>query len=217
MTEKNRLSLAATILSATLLAASSAAIADPIDLQLNIGTPAYYPPAVVAAPPLMVWLSNLGVYAAYGSSQPIFYSGSSYYYYYGNRWWMGPAYRGPWRPIAAPPPGLRRWNPGDWQRVQHDAGYYARNPHWRHFRPQARPQPPIPQQYRPQGPEHGPYRQQYPHGAQWQHGGGQGPQGWNRPGDQRPDHGNHGRGDRGQGDHGPGDHGHGHGQPWQNQ
>ncbi len=139
------------------LGLSSAAFAGPVDIQLNVGTqPVYaapgYPPAILTAPPLMVWLSNLGVYAAYGASQPIFYQGSNYYYYYGNRWWSGPGYRGPWRPIAAPPPALRRWNHRDWQRVQRDAGRYSRDPHWRHFRPA----PGHPDFNRPGGrPEHG--------------------------------------------------------------
>lgn len=195
MRKQMRFSLRNGLLGIAALGLSGAAMAAPIDLQLNIGTPAYYPPAVVATPPLMVWLPSLGVYAAYGSSQPIFYGGSSYYYFYGNRWWVGPAYRGPWRPIAAPPPGLQRWHPGDWQRVQNEAHYRARDPHWRQFRPQARLQPPVPQQYRPHRPEHG-------------------AQGWNRPGDRGPDHGNPGHGDHGHGDHGPagdrgwqGDHG----------
>ncbi len=205
MTRKLSLSLA--LASAALLSMSSLVMADPIDLQLNIGTPAYYPPAVVATPPLMVWLSNLGAYAAYGSSQPIFYVGSNYYYYYGNRWWAGPGFRGPWRPIAAPPPGLRRWSPGEWGRVQRDAQFHARDPHWRHFRPQARPMPPMPPQYRPQygHPPHpqGPGRGEYPGG-------------WNGPGNRGHDQGNQGRGDHG---HGPGNQGrgdHGRGQPWQN-
>ena len=75
------------------LGLSATALAAPVDIQLNVGTqpvyaaPVYtapvYPPAILSAPPLMVWLSNLGVYAAYGASQPIFYQGSNYYYYYG--------------------------------------------------------------------------------------------------------------------------------------
>lgn len=205
MKKQKRFSLRNGLLGIAVLGLSSAAMASPIDLQLNIGTPAYYPPAVVASPPLMVWLPSLGVYAAYGSSQPIFYGGSSYYYYYGNRWWSGPGYRGPWRPIAAPPPGLQRWHPGDWQRVQNEAHYRARDPHWRHFRPQARPQPPVPQQYRPYGSDHGPYHPQHPQGPQREYG----PHGEQRGG-HGPDHGNPGRGDHGpgdrgwQGDHGPG-------------
>ncbi|WCE92781.1 hypothetical protein [Acidithiobacillus ferriphilus] len=137
--------------------AVTGASASPVGIQLNIGTqPIYaapgYPPATVTAPPLMIWLSNLGVYAAYGTPQPIFYLGSTYYYYYRNRWWAGPGYRGPWRPIVAPPPALRRWNHRDWQNIQRDVGRHYRDPQWRHFRPAERPQPP---RYR--GPEgHGP-------------------------------------------------------------
>ncbi len=180
----------------TSLGLSITASAAPLDFQLNVGTqpvyaaPAYQPP-LLAAPPLMIWLSNLGVYAAYGASQPVFYQGSNYYYYYGNRWWSGPGYRGPWRPLAGPPPALRSWNHRDWQRVQRDARGHARDPHWRHFRPAARPLP-------AQRPQRGPQYQhpQPPRGPQ----GGR-PQ-LNRPGPRpeqgRPDHG-HGHGpDRGQ-------------------
>ncbi len=127
--------------------AVTGASASPVDIQLNVGTqPIYvapgYPPMAIATPPLMVWLSNLGVYAAYGASQPIFYHGSSYYYYYGDRWWAGPGYRGPWHPIVAPPPPLRHWNHRDWQNVQRDVGRHYRDPQWRHFRPAERPQQP---------------------------------------------------------------------------
>lgn len=210
------------------LGLSSATFAGPVDIQLNVGTqPVYaapgYPPAILTAPPLMVWLSNLGVYAAYGASQPIFYQGSNYYYYYGNRWWSGPGYRGPWRPIAAPPPALRRWNHRDWQRVQRDAGRYSRDPHWRHFRPAERPMPgpqQRPQPGRPGGPQF-----QHPHRPQMQ----QRPQPIQRPAPGRPEF-NHPGGRPGQGrpDNGPGrgrgqpgskpDRGHqnqGNGQPWQ--
>jgi len=126
--------------------AVTGASASPVDIQLNVGTqPIYgapgYPPIAIATPPLMIWLSSLGVYAAYGTSQPIFYQGATYYYYYGNRWWAGPGYRGPWHPILAPPPALRHWNYRDWQNVQRDAGRHYQDPQWRHFRPTERPQP----------------------------------------------------------------------------
>lgn len=152
------------------LGLSATALAAPVDIQLNVGTqpvyaaPVYtapvYPPAILSAPPLMVWLSNLGVYAAYGASQPIFYQGSNYYYYYGNRWWSGPGYRGPWRPIAAPPPALRRWDHRDWRRIQRDAERHSRDPHWRHFRPDHGHRPQWQRPDRGQG-GHG-------HGRPWQ-------------------------------------------------
>ncbi|MBU2851280.1 hypothetical protein [Acidithiobacillus ferrivorans] len=169
--------------------AVTGASASPVDIQLNVGTqPIYvapgYPPMAIATPPLMVWLSNLGVYAAYGASQPIFYQGSTYYYYYGNRWWAGPGYRGPWRPIVAPPPALRHWNYRDWQNVQRDARRHYRDPQWRHFRPTERPQPPYrgPEQRAPgafRGPEgHGPAQRPEDHGGPGRgHDRGHGPQG----------------------------------------
>ncbi|MFA7495940.1 MAG: hypothetical protein WCY67_06470 [Acidithiobacillus sp.] len=196
----------------TALGLSDVAHAGPVDIQLNVGTqPVYaapgYPPAILSSPPLMVWLSNLGVYAAYGASQPIFYQGSNYYYYYGNRWWAGPGYRGPWRPIAAPPPALRRWNHRDWPNVQRNAGRYARDPHWRHFRPAERPHPqpypqrPSPQVQRPQPPHYGSVGRPDNPGRPSEYG---------RPGPQGPGHDqNHGKPDRwqnnrDQGPQGPG-------------
>ncbi|MHB1530976.1 hypothetical protein [Acidithiobacillus sp.] len=190
--------LAATVL----LGVSNLALADgpPISLQLNVGTaPVYLPPAYppMAAPPVMVWLPQFHAYAALGAPQPIFYLGQSYYYYYGNRWYAGPGYSGPWRPVAAPPPPLRRYRGRDWERYQEHAREYYRQPGWRHFR--AGERPPV---FRgegprgPGGPEHGPQ--------------GRGPQGY---GPERPGPGHGPGGERGPaGDHGPGGPGgHGHG------
>ncbi|MEL5849377.1 MAG: hypothetical protein U7M05_08445 [Candidatus Igneacidithiobacillus chanchocoensis] len=199
-----KMAFSTAILAAVCLISANLATAEPVDLQINVGTTPVivgYPAPVLAAPPLMVWLPELGVYAAYGSQQPIFYTGSSYYYFYSNRWWAGPAYRGPWHPIPAPPPGLRRWSPRGWPQLQRQAEYHARNPHWRQFRPQQRPLPPPPPQYRPHGPEHG--RPPQP-GPQW------------RPGPQGP-HGEHGRPEGPRPGRGPDGHRPDHGRDWQNQ
>lgn len=189
------------LLAATLLlGTSNLALADgpPISLQLNVGTtPVYLPPAYppMDVPPVMVWLPQLQVYAALGAPQPIFYLGQSYYYYYGNRWYAGPGYRGPWHPLAAPPPPLRGYRGRDWERYQERAREYYRQPDWRHFR--AGERPPAFRGEGPQdheGPGHGPQER--------------GPQGY---GAERPGPGHGPRGDRGPaGDHGPGGHGHGH-------
>ncbi len=116
-----------------LAALRGVAVADlPFSIQLNLGAPPLYGPAVVA--PSMFWVPQLGMYAAYGSSYPIFYYGSSYYYLYGGRWYAGPDFRGPWRPIVMPPPALQRWQPGEWRGLQGDMERYRQDPHWRHFR-----------------------------------------------------------------------------------
>ena len=94
-----------------------------------------YPP-VVASIPTMVWLPSPGVYIATDYPGPLFYAGGSYYYPYRNRWYAGPGYRGPWRPLAGPPPQLRGYQPNTWRNYQSRANsYYRGNPNWQHFRP----------------------------------------------------------------------------------
>ncbi len=112
----------------------------PFSIQLNLGNPPLYGPTMVA-PPSMFWVPGLGMYAAYGSSYPIFYYGSSYYYLYGGRWYAGPDFRGPWRPIGVPPPALQGWRPGEWPKLQGDMEHYRHDPHWRHFRADRRYRP----------------------------------------------------------------------------
>lgn len=148
----------------------------PVSIQFSIGTPpppvyvapAYpqpvypqpaYPqpvyPAPAYAPPAMVWMPELGFYIALGAQQPVFYLGGIYYYNYGGRWYTGPHYGGPWRPIARPPQTLRRFNDRDWGRYQERARERERNPHWRQFRPAPAQQG--------RGPEHRPDRRDRGH------------------------------------------------------
>ncbi len=125
------------------LAAGAPALADgpPVSFSFSIGTPpvyapapGYVAPALVAPGPSMVWDPGLGAYVALGVQQPLFYFGGVYYYLYGGRWYAGPQYGGPWRPVLPPPP-LRRFEGHDWDRYQRYARDHARDPHWRHFRP----------------------------------------------------------------------------------
>ncbi|WP_197033156.1 hypothetical protein [Thiomonas sp. FB-Cd] len=152
--------------------ASSLAYADgpPVSFQISVGTPppvyapaAYYaqpvyPPPVAMAPPAMVWQPQLGVYIALGVQQPIFYLGGLYYYAYGGRWYAGPHYGGPWRPLGGPPPQLRRFEDRDWNRYQDQAREHERDPHWRHFHAAPMPQGRGPERGREQ-------RQDYHPGA----------------------------------------------------
>ena len=183
--------------------AASLAYADgpPVSFQFSVGTPppmyapsAYYaqpvyPPPVAVAPPAMVWQPQLGVYIALGVQQPIFFLGGLYYYAYGGRWYAGPHYGGPWRPLGGPPVQLRRFQDRDWNRYQEQAREHERDPHWRHFHAAPMPQRPGPERERapqrgyPRGPNRG-QRQEQGHGPSRDHG----PQrGGNRDG--RPDHG----------------------------
>ena len=148
------------------LAAGTPALADgpPVSFSFSIGTPpvyapapGYVEPALVAPGPSMVWDPALGAYVALGVQQPLFYFGGVYYYLYGGRWYAGPQYGGPWRPVRPPPP-LRRFQDHDWDRYQRYAREHARDPHWRHFRPaDGRGYP------RPGGPHPGYPERAYPH------------------------------------------------------
>jgi hypothetical protein len=97
---------------------------------------AYPPPAPASSYPEMVWLPSPGVYVAQDYSYPLFFYSGIYYYFYDGGWYSGPNFRGPWRPLSAPPPPLRHFRTGDWGAYQTRArGYYPANPRWQHFRP----------------------------------------------------------------------------------
>ncbi|MEW6612431.1 MAG: hypothetical protein ACOY5C_00340 [Pseudomonadota bacterium] len=86
--------------------------------------PGYGPPAVaLAAPPLMVWVPELGLYVAYRTPYRIFFYGGSYYYYVQGAWYAGPGYNGPWNRVAAAqlPPPLLRYRDENWNRYQVEA------------------------------------------------------------------------------------------------
>ncbi|MDE2007950.1 MAG: hypothetical protein KGI51_15370 [Rhodospirillales bacterium] len=93
-------------------------------------------PAYPGYPPNMVWMPSLNAYVATDYPYPLFFYSGIYYYVSGGRWYTGPNFRGPWRPIGVPPPPLRPFRASAWPSYQARARvYYQGNPSWRHFRP----------------------------------------------------------------------------------
>ena len=81
-----------------------------VNVNINIGVP--LPPAVVVeAPPVMIFLSEPGIYVAVGIPYSIFFLSGRYYYYHNDHWFWAPGYGEPWVHIKdkSLPPGLRKY------------------------------------------------------------------------------------------------------------
>ena len=76
----------------------SGAVAD-VTVNVNLGPPP--PPIVVAAPPALVVVPGVPV-VQYAPSMHVdlFVHDKHWYYPHGGYWYVGPSYRGPWKPIA---------------------------------------------------------------------------------------------------------------------
>lgn len=68
----------------------------------------------------LVWLSELGLYVALGTRQPVFFHDAYYYRYDNNRWLRSRHVRGPWKRVTQKrlPKHLRNYRRADWARDQ---------------------------------------------------------------------------------------------------
>jgi hypothetical protein len=115
--------LVAGALVTALLGAGTAAGGD-VSVNVGIGVPAP-PPIVVAAPPPLVVVPGVRVVSYAPALQvDVFVFQGRWYYPHGGHWYVGPGYRGPWKPIAftalppavvAVPPKYYKVPPGHWK------------------------------------------------------------------------------------------------------
>ncbi len=110
---------------ASLLVAGSAVLATPaaqahVSINIEASLPGLFLP--LPAPPPMVWMPNLGIYVARGTSEPMFYREGNYYIRHRDGWYSSQEYGGPWRvvPFRMLPPPLRGYHRDDWHRYQRD-------------------------------------------------------------------------------------------------
>ncbi len=95
----------------TLLIAITGSLAlGEVNVNINIGVP-MPPPVVVTSSPVMILLSEPGVYVAIGVPYDVFFISGRYYYFHDDHWFRGSGYGGPWVHIAhkSLPPGLRKY------------------------------------------------------------------------------------------------------------
>jgi hypothetical protein len=84
--------------------------------------------------PQFLWSPELNMYVAVGVPYDLMYNGADFFYFYGGRWYRGPYYDGPWRPLARRyyPAAFLRFRIGDirryreveYRRFDHDRGHY---------------------------------------------------------------------------------------------
>jgi outer membrane lipoprotein SlyB len=84
--------------------------------------------------PQFLFAPELNMYVAVGVPYDLMYNGVDFFYFYGGRWYRGPFYDGPWRPLARRfyPPAFVRFRIGDirhyrdleYRRFDHDRGHY---------------------------------------------------------------------------------------------
>jgi outer membrane lipoprotein SlyB len=88
----------------------------------------------VSEAPQFLFSPELNMYVAVGVPYDLMYNGADFFYFYGGRWYRGPYYDGPWRPLARRyyPPVFLRYRIGDirryrdveYRRYDHDRGHY---------------------------------------------------------------------------------------------
>lgn len=84
--------------------------------------------------PQFIYSPPLGMYVAVGVPYDLMYNGSEFYYFYAGRWYHGPYYNGPWRPLyrrSYPSvflryriDGIRHYRDLEYRRYDRDRGHY---------------------------------------------------------------------------------------------